>query len=102
MPKTEPAVEVRLQSIQDLIRERKALAVESGQCGVLAYAYGGCDAMLVGEALALALDSPEETVDAICSEIDGFELTEEQFNEVVKYYFLRHGIYKSFMAKAQG
>ena len=103
MPKTKSTgPEVRLQSIRDAIAERQDLAIEAAQCGVFAYGYGGCSATVLGAALMAALETPEETAQAICERLDGFELTEAQFEDVLRHCFFLYGVYKSFLAKTEG
>lgn len=103
MPQTktnEP--EVRAQSIHDVIRERQALATEAAQVGVFAYAYGGCGAMLIGEAVMLALATPDEVIEAICQKLDGQIIGPEQLDDTIRHFFFLHGIYKSFLARTAG
>ena len=102
MPKTETTgPEVCLQSIHDVIRERQELATEAAQIGVYAYAYGGCEAM-IGEAIMLALETPEEAAQAICERLEGHIVGPEQLDDAIRHFFFMYGIYKSFLARTAG
>ncbi|MDH4203553.1 MAG: hypothetical protein OEV87_11775 [Phycisphaerae bacterium] len=102
MSKTKPAPEVRLQPIEDVIRERQDLCIEAAQCGVYAYAYGGVDALLIGEAVMRALESPAETVAAICEKLEGRCISPEQLDDCIRHCFFLYGIYQSFLARSAG
>ena len=102
MSKTQTEPEVRAQSVHDWLCENRDLAIEAAQSGVYAYAFGACDSMLVGEALMLSLESPEEAAKAICEKLDNQIVSQDQLDDTIKHFFFMYGIYKSFLARCDG
>ena len=94
--------EVNWKTVGDIIRDRVELAQEAAQVGVYAYCGGGVNGTLLGDALSMQLETPEQAANVVNAIVEGKTFTSEQLDEIIRRVFFRMGIYRAFLARSSG
>ena len=93
---------IEWMTVGEVIRDRVELAQEAAEVGVYSYCYGGVNGTLLGDALSMQLETPDQAANVVNGIVEGREFTPEQLDEIIRRVFFRLGIYRSFLAKTSG